>query len=98
MTHPYDLQHEDATWTIPQDLFDKLLAALTARADITKKVLGALIGSFSAQGVDFSYTYAPNTGLLDVHIVAKHGFKANIASNQIIFETLNTAIGAALDA
>jgi hypothetical protein len=82
-------------WDITQAQADKLLGFLQANSDIKNKTLGALVGNFSAQNVDFSYTYAPNPGTLNVVIVKKHGL-SGMASNPKVFSILDKDINQAI--
>jgi len=70
----------------------KLLSALQNEASIVNKHLGMSVGSFSDQGVDFTYTYSAPMQILEVTIAAVHSIKAKIAGHDAIFGALDDAI------
>jgi len=98
-SHPIYVPPNTQKWTnFTQAQATKLLAAMTNEPSITPKVLGPTAGSFTASGVDFSYTYAVATETLLVNIVAVHSFKAKLAGHDTIFFELNDAIDKFLSA
>ena len=96
-SHPIYVAPDDARWEpISQIQFNKLEQSIKARKDVDKYIFGPTAGSFSLQGVDFTYTYDAANAVLQVHIVAVHSLKAKLVGHQAIFDALNDGVQGAI--
>jgi len=92
-SHPIYVAPDSAQYTnFTEAMATKLLAGITAEPTITNKKLGMSTGSFSDQGVDFTYSYQAPAQTLEINIVAVHSLKAKIAGHETIFEVLDKAV------
>jgi len=90
MGAPIYVSPDSAKFAVTTQESTKLLAALQSNTELSNKKLGVLVGSFSAENIDFSYTYDGSQFLI-VTITGKHGLH-KFAPNDTIFDNVNDLI------